>query len=105
MREINRKELKDKLNKDDVTLIEVLEPAEYEKGHIKHAINIPLETIVTEAREKFPFDEEIVVYCSDYDCTASPAAAKKLEDTGFKNIYHYPGGKKDWREAGLPIER
>jgi len=104
MDKIKKDELKDKLENNNVTLIEVLGPEQYEKSHIKGAINIPLENIATEAKDKFDKDDELVVYCSDYECTASPAAAKKLEDTGFTNVYHYAGGKKEWKESGYPME-
>jgi rhodanese-related sulfurtransferase len=60
-------------------LIEVLDEEEYNKAHIKGAINIPLKRIGTEAKQKFSEEDEVVVYCSNYDCSASPTAAKKLE--------------------------
>lgn len=104
MNTIKTEELKQKLEKNKVVLIEVLDEEEYNKSHIKGAVNIPLKRISTEARKRYQDDEEIVVYCSDKECTASPTAAKKLKESGFKNIYHYKGGKKEWKESGLPME-
>jgi rhodanese-related sulfurtransferase len=104
MKTINTDELQQKLENNEVTLIEVLNEREYNKKHIKKAINIPLKTIGFEAKNKFKKNEPIVVYCSDKECSASPTAAKKLEDLGFKNIYDYEGGKKAWEEAGLDME-
>jgi rhodanese-related sulfurtransferase len=104
MKTIGTEELKEKLDNNEVTLIEVLEEEEYNKSHIKGAINIPLKKISFEARKKFDKDDNLVVYCSDEDCTASPTAAKKLNDSGFKNVWDYEGGKKAWKEAGLPME-
>jgi rhodanese-related sulfurtransferase len=104
MKAITKDELKDKLEKGNIQLIEVLEEEEYNKAHIKGAVNIPLKKIGTEAKQKYNTDDEIVVYCSDYDCTASPTAAKKLDSLGFSNVYDYEGGKKEWKEAGLPME-
>ena len=103
---ISKEKLKQKLdnNNENFHLVEVLKPDSYSKMHIKGAINIPLESIGREAKEKFSTDDEIVVYCSDKDCTASPKAADKLEELGYKNVYHYQGGKKEWSEAGLPTE-
>jgi len=82
----------------------VLSEDSYKKEHIRGAINIPSERIGKEAREKFDKDDPLVVYCSNYDCTASPTAAKKLEDLGFTNVYDYEGGKEEWKQAGLPME-
>jgi|SRR6056297_291636 len=104
MKTIKRDELKEKLDSNEVKLIEVLNEEDYNKEHIKGAMNIPLKRIGTEAKDKFDEDDHIVVYCSDVDCSASPTAAKKLDALGFKNVYDYQGGKKDWKDAGLPME-
>ncbi len=104
MQTITKEELKKKMDNREVTVIEVLSKESYNKGHIRGAINIPLEKIGKEARERFDKDEPLVVYCSNYDCTASPSAAKKLETLGFTNVYDYEGGKEEWKQAGLPIE-
>jgi len=103
MKTITKEALKEKLENNDVTLIEVLSEDQYKESHIKGAINIPLKNIVSEAKKKFDQDEEIVVYCSDEECTASPTAASKLEKSGFKNVFDFEGGKKEWREAGYPM--
>jgi len=34
----------------------------------------------------------------------SPRAAWRLETLGFKDVYDYVDGKKDWFESGLPLE-
>ncbi|MFP4647013.1 MAG: rhodanese-like domain-containing protein [Candidatus Acetothermia bacterium] len=100
---IDREELQRQLaGGEAVTLIEVLSEEEYEKGHIKGAINIPLPEIGREAKKRFDSDEKIVVYCADLSCEASPEAAKKLDALGFENVYDYEEGKKGWREAGNP---
>ena len=100
---IDRDELEEKLANDEITLIEVLDEEEYERNHIKGAINVPLSEIGREIKGKFSQDEEIVVYCADRSCGASPKAAKKLDKLGFENVFDYQGGKKDWKEAGNPM--
>lgn len=104
MKTISKEALKEKLNDKSVKIIEVLNQEAYKKEHIKGAINIPLKTIVTEARKRFDKDQEIVVYCSDHAFTASPTAAKKLEKSGFTDVYDFEGGKKEWKKAGYPME-
>jgi rhodanese-related sulfurtransferase len=100
---IDRDELEEKLANDEITLIEVLDEEEYERNHIKGAINVPLSEIGREIKGKFSQDEEIVVYCADSSCGASPKAAEKLDELGFENVFDYQGGKKDWKEAGNPM--
>lgn len=104
MTTITKEELKEKLDNDEVILVDVLSEESYERSHIKGAVNIPYKIIGTKAKEKFGKDDRIVVSCSGPGCQASHTAAEKLEDLGFNNIYHYKGGKKEWEEAGYPME-
>lgn len=87
-------------------LINVLGENEYTAAHIPGSINIPLETddfVKAVEEEVQDRQSEIVVYCASASCTASPSAAKKLEQAGFERVYDYEGGMQDWREAGLPV--
>lgn len=104
MKTIETDQLKSELKKKNIVLIEVLEKEDFDKEHIGGAIHIPMNKIGTEAKQQFNLDEKIVVYCSDENCSASSTAAKKLKDLGFKNVFHYKGGKKAWKEAGLPTK-
>ena len=84
-------------------IIDVLSPRSYKKGHIKGAINIPLKQLKKEAA-KLDKSAKVVVYCANYQCHASTQAAKLLGKLGFKNVYDYKGGIKEWNEAKLAIE-
>jgi rhodanese-related sulfurtransferase len=102
---ITAEELKEKMDRGDhFHLVETLLPKEYEKWHLPGAINIHFNKIGKEARERFGEDDEIIVYCHDEDCNASPLAAKKLEKLGYGNVREFSGGKKAWKEAGYPTE-
>ena len=48
---------------------------------------------------------EIVVYCANRSCRNSHIAAAKLSQMGYENVAVYAGGKQDWSEAGLAVER
>jgi len=102
---IDRETLKEKIDRgDDFHLVETLLPREYEKWHLPGAINIHFNKIGKEARERFSEDDQIVVYCHDEECRASPIAAEKLEKMGYNNVYEFSGGKAAWKEAGYPTE-
>ncbi len=102
---ITKEYLKQKIdNNESFALIEVLDKEDYDSYHIKGAINIPLSTIGKEAKKRFNKEDEIIVYCNDQNCQASPVAAEKLEKLGFSNVYDYEGGKKEWKNAGYPVE-
>ncbi len=104
MKTIMKEELRKKMEAGEAVVIEVLGAEKFKKEHIKGAVNIPLKEIVTKASQKYDKDDMIVVYCSDFECTASPTAAQKLQDAGFTNVFDFEGGKKEWKEAGYPME-
>ena len=84
---------------DGAVLIEVLPEEEYQRLHIRGAINIPIERIGRDARAQFSSQQSLIVYCSDIDCPTSGMAAQKLETFGFSSVFEYSAGKKDWEGA------
>jgi rhodanese-related sulfurtransferase len=106
METITRNDLREKMERgDDFVLIEVLPPESYDKHHLPGAINIPLgkgfeENVQQAVKDK---DQEVVVYCSDENCPASPNAAKKLESMGYQRVRDYEKGKVDWMQNGLKV--
>lgn len=78
----------------------------FAKFHLPGAINVPLGDDFEERIQKaVPHrDREVVVYCYDDDCDASPKAAKKMEKLGYTKVLDYEGGKMDWKSAGLPVQ-
>jgi rhodanese-related sulfurtransferase len=102
---IDAETLKQKIDRgDEFHLVETLLPREYEQWHLPGAINIHFNKIAKQAGEHFNKDDEIVVYCHDEECNASPIAASKLEKLGYTNVYEFSGGKKAWKDAGYPTE-
>ena len=49
-------------------------------------------------------DEEIVVYCTDHICNRSIVMYYQLEDLGYKNVFRYPGGIREWANNGQELE-
>lgn len=91
-------------NKENFKLVDVLPKEEYEIGHIPFAINIPIDKLNELANTMLPDKNQcVVVYCSDFLCTASTGAARFLQSMGYKGILDYKGGKQDWKNAGLPL--
>ena len=85
------KEIVDNYSKyDNVTIIDVRSVAEYESGHIKSAINLPLDII---ENIDIPRDNKVIVYCQSG--RRSNQAAIKLLGLGYENIYDM-GGIINW---------
>ncbi len=101
---ISTEELKKKLDSsENFELVHVLSEREFRKEHIPGSVNIPLGEIGMR-REELDKDEEIIVYCKNFECEASPKAAKKLEKLGFEKVIDYEGGIEDWKAKGHPVE-
>ncbi len=101
MKIISREELKEKLDRgDNFKLFMTLNQHDFEYSHIPGSIH--LNNIAEEAAKLSP-EEEIVVYCSNPDCTSSINAYKKLRSLGFKNLYRYSGGLVAWQDAGYEL--
>jgi rhodanese-related sulfurtransferase len=88
-------------------LVDALAPMVYAHSHLPGAINLPPSAVdpAVLARRIPDRDAEIVVYCSSPDCDDSVATAQRLQALGYTNVHHYAGGKDEWRERGLPLER
>jgi len=105
MQLIDRQDLKEMMEKKDVTVVEVLGQEAYNAFHLPGAINVPLSgDFAAEIQEAVPDKSQpVVVYCMDEDCDASPKAAERMDQLDYEAVYDYAAGKKDWREAKLPV--
>jgi rhodanese-related sulfurtransferase len=89
----------------EFVLVDALPPIAFAGAHLPGAINIPPDSVDGRAERRVPDrDTEIVVYCAGPDCDSSVEVAARLIELGYRNVRHYPGGKSDWRDAGLPFE-
>ncbi len=107
-KQISTVDLHDRIERDeDMVLINVLEPEQFETAHIPGSINIPVSSDDFENRVEDAAggkDRPIVVYCASTACDASAKAAEKLDEAGFSNVDDYEDGTKAWKEAGHDVE-
>ena len=102
MQLISREELKQKLERGDrFKLVMALGDWQYRAKHIPGSLHFPTQQ---EALAELSQDDEIVVYCSSYECIASVLAYKYLVHHGYMHVRRYAGGILDWEEAGYPLE-
>jgi rhodanese-related sulfurtransferase len=89
----------------DVVIVDALSPISYAASRLPGAINIPPGTEGERAPRRIPdLASDIVVYCMNPSCYSSVAVAERLAELGYRNVRHYPGGKDEWKAAGLPLE-
>ncbi len=86
-------------------LVEALGAAYFADAHLPGAINIPPGQVDRLAPVLIPhLKARIVVYCSgSYD--SSRIVARELKDLRYSDVRVYEGGKEDWVEHDLPVER
>jgi rhodanese-related sulfurtransferase len=102
---INRDELKSRIERGDITVLEALPTAYWEAEHLPGAIAFPLDDIDGQAARLIPNRATaIAVYCSNADCNNSHVVATRLAQLGYTAVFRYTDGKQDWIEAGLPVE-
>jgi rhodanese-related sulfurtransferase len=104
--EIGRDELWEKVERgDEFVLVDALAPIAFARTRLPRAVNITPDWVDSRARTRIPdHSTEVVVYCADEGCDSSVVVARRLVELGYENVRHYPGGKRDWLEAGLPLE-
>ena len=87
----NKVEAKDVeiLLKNKEFLLDVREDYEYQYGHIKGAINLPLREILSQ-KDTLPKDRDIYVYCRSGHRSAD--AVNFLKSLGFEKVHNVEGG-------------
>ena len=90
LKELNDKEFQAELAQGSrVFLLDVREEHEFQRGHIKGAVNIPLSRLAKRTDE-VPTDKELLLYCQSG--MRSKRAAGVLRKHGYKKAAHLRGG-------------
>ncbi len=102
---ISRTDLADLIESGQVTVIDALPEAYYERMHLPGALNLVAEDVDALAPELLPDKfAPIVTYCSGATCSNSQMVAARLQALGYTDVRKYHDGIQDWVEAGLPTE-
>jgi rhodanese-related sulfurtransferase len=94
----------DLINRRDALVVDVRPAADFAKGHIVNAVNIPINgfknQIGTLQKHK---DKPIVISCRSG--SQSSLACRQLRKEGFEDVYNLRGGVLAWQSANLPLTR
>jgi rhodanese-related sulfurtransferase len=92
------------INHKEAAVVDVRPAADFAKGHILHATNIPMNGFKnqTGALGKLK-DKPIIVTCRSG--AQSQAACNLLRKAGFAEVYNLKGGVLAWESANLPLTR
>jgi glyoxylase-like metal-dependent hydrolase (beta-lactamase superfamily II)/rhodanese-related sulfurtransferase len=85
----------------NAVLLDVREPEEFARGHVRGALNLPQSDIATRLSE-IPRDRPILTICQSG--MRSLRSAQFLAQQGFQDVATVVGGTTAWRLAGRPVE-
>lgn len=92
-RTITPEQLKEKLTKEDIVIVDVREVDEYMNGHIPNAQSIPLGDL-PERLHELNKDKDMYIIC--HSGRRSTLAAEFLESNGFNKLINVVPGMMAW---------
>ena len=92
--------VRERRDADEIQLIDVREPYEWEAGRVAGARHIALERVASQA-DTIERDKPVVFYCRVG--SRSGMAADAFRRAGY-DAYSMDGGIIAWHEQGLPLE-
>ena len=93
--------LNERLGSRGVLVLDVRQPGEWRRGHIRGSVNVPLSQLKAKLA-KLPRDRTIVAVCASGHRSAF--AARTLRRAGFE-VENLKGGMRGWSRAALPVTR
>ena len=94
----------EKLSGENVFLLDVRTPEEYNEGHLKGATLINYyDNNFSEEVSKLDKNKTVYVYCRSGK--RSSEAQKKMLKKGFYSVINLDGGIIAWQKAELPVEK
>ncbi len=92
---IGREELRERLKRGDVVLVDVRPEEEFAAGHIDGARSVPLEELERRIAE-LPADRDIVAYCRGPFCAYAHEAVRQLQRAG-RSALRLEDGWPEWQ--------
>lgn len=92
------------INQRDAAVIDVRPAADFAKGHIINAVNVPMNGFKKQMAALGRFKNgPVIVNCRSG--SQSQAACHLLRKAGFEEVYNLKGGIMAWESANLPLTR
>jgi rhodanese-related sulfurtransferase len=87
----------------EFVLLDVRGPAQYDKGHVSGAINLPHGKIVASRVSEYPRDTLFVTYCAGPHCNGAARGAIRLARLGYP-VKIMAGGITGWIDEGFALQ-
>jgi rhodanese-related sulfurtransferase len=84
-----------------LVIVDVRTPADFGKGHIQGARNLPSAVIAGAGLAR---DQHLVLYCGEDPCALTSGAADRLVAAAYQHVEILKGGFGAWVAKGYPVE-
>ncbi|MGH3359838.1 MAG: ArsR/SmtB family transcription factor [Nocardioidaceae bacterium] len=99
---ITRDQLRKRIREGDVVVLDVRPTAEYDAGHIRGALSIPVGDIKSRLKE-IPDGTDVVAYCRGPFCVYADDAVRLLSKNG-RSAVRLEDGYPEWAADRLPVD-
>jgi sulfur-carrier protein adenylyltransferase/sulfurtransferase len=99
IQEVDTQTASEKIESNQVVVLDVREPDEFEQGALKNVVHIPRGHLEAQVESKIvDKNSPVIVYCAGG--VRSAFAAKTLQDLGYANVLSMAGGFGKWKDEG-----
>jgi len=92
------------VNRDDAVVLDIRAAADFAKGHIVGAVNLPMSKLTQSTADLDRYKERpIVVVCAAG--TTAVNACKLLQKAGFAKLFRLNNGMQAWTADNLPTSK
>ncbi len=100
---ITPEEMENILELEDVQLVDVRTPQEYNEEHIASSQNIDFRSPTFEDDiKKLDKNKPVILYCKSGK--RSTKCAEKLKNAGFEKVYELEGGISKWKHSDIELQ-
>jgi rhodanese-related sulfurtransferase len=99
---VSRSDVSGLVRDGNALLLDVRPRKEFEAGHLRGAVNIPIEELSARVDE-LPRDRRVITYCRGEYCMFADEAAEVLQAHGF-DVVRLEGGWPEWQSEGRPVQ-
>ena len=90
------------INDQDAVVIDLRSAADFKRGHILGAINVPFARLDAQLPELKKHSDKPVILCCALG-SVSGQAGSKLRAAGFQAVHPLAGGLNAWQGASMPV--
>ena len=99
IQEVDTQVASEKIASNQVVVLDVREPDEFEQGALKNVVHIPRGHLEAQVESKIvDKNSPVIVYCAGG--VRSAFAAKTLQELGYSNVLSMAGGFGKWKDEG-----